>query len=380
VLVLTLTPFYPTDSDDAAGCFTAEPLLALKRFGVDSAVIAVRPFYRAVPKPSSSSFPAAWCRYPCLPGNFGLSTSGRLLYASLVSKFRRLHRLRNISLIHAHAALPCGHAARLLSSEFGVPWVMTVHGLDAGFTQQISGIAGRWCERVARLAYRAAACVIGISGKVRDQVAAVANTSLNSRVVYNGVDCHRFRPGGREPDELIILSVGNLIPIKGHDSLLQAFAIVKKQFRDLQCEIIGVGPERHRLERLAHQLGIAESVRFLGHQNRAQVADAMRRCSVFALPSRYEGLGCVYLEAMASGKPVMACQGQAIGEIIEHNQNGWLVPSNDALELSRGLAQMLEHAPLRERLGANARQTVLQKLTLDHQASNLAAVYREFAA
>jgi glycosyltransferase involved in cell wall biosynthesis len=378
--VLTLTPFYPTASDDAAGCFTAEPLFSLQNLGIDLPVIAVQPFYRARSRPSPVSFPAAWRRYPCLPGNFGLSSSGRLLCASLVSEVRRLHRSQPINLIHAHAALPCGHAASLLSQRLGIPWVLTVHGLDAGFTRQVSGVPRQWCEHMARLAYRAAACVIAISGRVLDRVSAIASSSLNSAVVYNGVDCERFRPGDSQSHPPVILSVGNLIPIKGHDLLLRAFAIVKRQFPELRCEIIGDGPQRASLQRLASELGIVNSVHFLGRRSRAEVADAMRRCSVFALPSRYEGLGCVYLEAMATARAVIACQGQGIEEIIEHNRNGWLVPAGGLPELAAGLAQILADIPLRDRLGRNARQTVLQEFTLDHQASALANVYRECAA
>jgi glycosyltransferase involved in cell wall biosynthesis len=378
--VLTLTPFYPTASDDAAGCFTAEPLVALRNLGIESSVIAVQPFHRALPKPSATSPPVAWWHYPCVPGNFGLSSAGGLLYASLVSRVRRQHRSHPIDLIHAHAALPCGHAARLLGRKLGIPWVLTVHGLDAGFTHQVLGVAGEWCRRVAQTAYRAAACVIGISDGVLDRMAEVAESPVKSKVIYNGVDCQKFRPANCEPDEPVILSVGNLIPIKGHDLLLRAFAVIKAQFPALRCEIIGDGPERSSLERLAHELGIQESVRFFGRQSRAEVAAAMRRCSVFALPSGYEGLGCVYLEAMASARAVIACHGQGIAEIVEHNHNGWLVPANDVPELARGLARILGDEPLRKQLGTKARQTIVQNFTLDHQAANLAAVYRECKA
>ena len=113
---------------------------------------------------------------------------------------------------------------------------------------------------------------------------------------------------------------GNLIPIKGHDLLLRAFAAIQDRLpaisAALSLEIIGDGPERARLEQLAQELGIAAKVHFLGRQSRRAVADAMRRATVFALPSRYEGLGCVYLEAMSAGKPVIACQGQGIEEVI----------------------------------------------------------------
>ena len=378
--VLTLTPFYPTVSDDAAGCFTAEPLTALLKLGIKSHVVAVQPFYRAAGKPNPSSPPATWVRYPCLPGGMGLSSAGALLHASLISTVRSIHTSEPIDLIHAHAALPCGHAASLLSRDLGVPCVVTVHGLDAYFTRQVQGMAGGWCERMAGFVYRSAARVIGISSTVRAQVAARGCAPAKTKVIYNGVDCEKFHPAASEPQQDVILSVGNLIPTKGHDLLLCAVAAVQKQFPRLLCEIIGDGPERARLQGLARELNLAERVRFLGRQNRAQVAEAMRRCTVFALPSRYEGLGCVYLEAMATGKPVIACRGQGIGEIIDHNCNGWLIDPNDWEGLTNALTSILADAPLRQRLGGNARLTVLGSLTLDHQAANLAAVYKECVA
>lgn len=106
----------------------------------------------------------------------------------------------------------------------------------------------------------------------------------------------------------------------------------------------------------------------------------MRRCSVFVLPSRNEGLGCAYLEAMSCDKPVIACCGQGIDEVIEHGENGWLIPVDGLEQLVQGLAVLLGSSELRARIGIAARQTVLEKLTLSHQAEHLARIYREAIA
>jgi teichuronic acid biosynthesis glycosyltransferase TuaC len=111
----------------------------------------------------------------------------------------------------------------------------------------------------------------------------------------------------------------------------------------------------------------------------------MRACSVFVLPSRYEGLGCVYLEAMACGKPVVACRGQGIEELIEHGKNGWLISdwvhADDALdELIKGLSTLLGSPELCSRLGMAARETILRGLTLSDQAKRLAQIYSEAIA
>jgi len=98
------------------------------------------------------------------------------------------------------------------------------------------------------------------------------------------------------------------------------------------------------------------------------------------LPSRYEGLGCVYLEAMASEKPVIACRGQGIDEIIRHGSNGWLIDPGNLQQLIAALAMLLQNVTLRGQIGQAARRTILQSLTSAHQATQLAAVYRECLA
>jgi len=378
--VLTLTPFYPTASDDAEGCFIAEPLRELEQFGVNSCVVAAQPLHRASDGSNATAPVARWVRYPCIPGGIGLSSAGALLYASLISKVRRLHRSQPIDVIHAHAALPCGHAAALLSRELKIPWVVTVHGLDAFFDNQVHGYAGQWCKRVTRFVYRSATRVICISDKVAEKVAESAAAPVHTTVIYNSVDAQMFSPPSTDSAANKILSVGNLISIKGHELLLRALAAVLPMYPEISVEIIGDGPEYHRLSRLANDCKVAGKVRFLGRQSRMQVAEAMRRCVVFALPSRYEGLGCVYLEAMSTERPVIACRGQGIDGVIQHRSNGWLVDPDNLQELITALSALLQNLQLRRQIGQAARRTILHSLTTTHQADQLAALYRECVA
>jgi glycosyltransferase involved in cell wall biosynthesis len=378
--VLTLTPFYPVRGDDAQGCFVAEPLSWLGRLGVANTVRAALPFYRTGAAIDGTAVPAQWVRFFALPGGWGLSSAGAFLFARLLPEIRRLHAAHPVDLIHAHSALPCGHAAALLSRELKVPFVVTVHGLDAFSTRQVGGHAGKWCARVSQSVYRAARSVICVSQKVRDQVIAGAGAPVDTRVLYNGVDPQMFSPADGEPGAPVILSVGNLIPVKGHELLLRGVAAVQNQFPGLSLEIIGDGPERSRLQRLAGEAGMAGKVHFRGRQSRRQVAEAMRRASLFALPSRYEGLGCVYLEAMAAGKPVIACRGQGIDEVIEQGVNGCLVGADDLQELTDTLSLLLRQAELRRTMGEAARQTILRGYTLEQAAARLLRLYRECQA
>jgi len=379
--VLTLTPFYPSDRDATNGCFVSEPVQWLAKAGVQNTVFAVQPVYRRRQRASDSGFAAEWLRYFSLPGGFGLPTAGAFVFARVVARVRKLHRSQPIHLIHAHAPLPCGHAAMLLSAELGLPYVVSVHGLDAFSTEQVSGRAGEWCRRISQRLYRSSRRVICVSERVREQVLEGTGPSCRTSVVYNGVDPELFSRGG-EPASggPMVLSVGNLIPIKGHDVLIRAVASLAAEFPALTLDVIGRGPEQSRLQALAQQLQIGNRVRFLGVQSRQQVAAAMRRCTVFALPSRYEGLGCVYLEAMSAGKPVIGCRGQGIAEIVQHGSNGFLVGPDNEKELTLAMAMLLRDEPRRRNLGVAARDTILERLTLAHQAESLVRIYRESAA
>ena len=378
--VLTLTPFYPTVSDDAEGCFIAEPLRQAERFDVSSCVVAVQPIHRSSVRLNAVTPAATWIRYASVPGGIGLASAGKFLYASLISRVRKLHRSQPIDLIHAHAALPCGRAAALLSRELKIPFVVTVHGLDAFFDKQVRGYFGARCKRVAESVYRTASRVICISDKVAAKVADNASVPFHTRVIYNSVDAEMFSPPPVDPLPTTILCVGNLIPIKGHELLLRALAQVLPLHPHLVCEIIGEGSERERLTKLARDCNIASKVHFLGRQSRKQVAEAMRRCTLFALPSRYEGLGCVYLEAMSTGRSAIACRGQGIDEIIRHGDNGWLIDPDNLPELISALTDLMGDVQLRRQIGESARRSVLERFTSIHQASELAAVYRECVA
>lgn len=370
--VLTLTPFYPSEQNAAEGCFISEPLSYTGEVGIANQVIACQPVYRPSRREPASATPAGWMRYFALPGNFGLASAGVFLAKRVRKTIRELHRAGRLQLIHAHAALPCGHAAALLAAELAVPFVVTVHGLDAFFDRQAGATARRTCERI----YQAADTVICISQAVERAVR--QNALFKTEIVYNGVEISIFRPRP-ETDPAVVLSVGNLIPIKGHDLLLKAFARLKTEFLRSEVHIVGDGPERENLLELAFSLGIGPRVRFLGRQTRHAVAEAIGKCTVFALPSEYEGLGCVYLEAMAAGKPVIGCRGQGIAEIIEHGKNGILVAPRAEAELADSLRMLLRSREIRGRMGSAARATIVGGHTLAHQAEQLARIYRECA-
>lgn len=379
--VLTLTPFYPSHGDEVGGCFVAESLREIVARGAASSVIAVDSIYHARRK-SNEEFPADWIRYPQLPGNFGLSSAGKFLGRVLLNRVKNLHRHSPVTVIHAHAALPCGHAAEFLSRRMRIPFVVTVHGLDVFNRCFQDGIAARWRRMSSLRVYARARKVICISDKVRQLLIsgmAAAGETVDTEVVYNGTDSGLFAPGSSQENPQTILIVGNLLAGKGHELLLRAIASLQHSLPNLQCQIIGEGADGERFATLAAELGVSGRIHFLGRRSRTEVAEAMRHCTVFVLPSRYEGLGCVYLEAMACGKPAIACHGQGIEEIIHHGENGWLIPIDGLEDLVQALQLLLGNADLRAQIGNAARQTILENLTLQHQAERLMRIYEDAA-
>jgi teichuronic acid biosynthesis glycosyltransferase TuaC len=374
--VLTLTPFYPFEENESNGCYVSEPLREVDDRGIASSVFAVEPIYRRRRRPSRR-FPAEWIQYPQIPGTLGMSSSGKFLGAILINRVRRLHQQFPVNLIHAHAALPCGYAAAHLSRHLGIPFVVTVHGLDVFNSCLREGIATGWRHQASSNVYRSARKVICVSEKVRNLLTKEMGAEVAAEVVYNGADPVQFAPGPGEGPTPTLLVVGTLSPIKGHELVLRALVRLVESHPGLQCRIIGEGSEEKRLMSLAKDLGINDRVHFLGWRSRDEVASAMRECTVFVLPSRYEGLGCVYLEAMACGRPVIGCHGQGIDEVIEHSNNGWIIPVGGLDELTQGLRSLLNSFELRAQIGQRARQTILDKFTLSRQADKLVNIYQE---
>src|SRR6202162_690585 len=248
--LLTLTQFYPSGQDNTTGCSVEAPLAALAEAGLVNTVFAVRPGLRGEIQARESGVRAEWFRYLSLPGGFGLPTAGAFLFARILGKVRELQRSQRLDLIHAHAALPCGHAAMLLSAELGIPYVVSVHGLDAFSTEQVHGRAGQWCRRISQRVYQSSPRAICVSEHVRERVLEGTGQKCRTSVVYNGVDPEMFSPSSDPPLGQTVLSVGNLIPIKGHETLIRAIATLVADFPELKLEVIGEGPELGRLRDL----------------------------------------------------------------------------------------------------------------------------------
>ncbi len=148
---------------------------------------------------------------------------------------------------------------------------------------------------------------------------------------------------------LRVLCVAHLYPRKGIDTLIQAFAGVRQ---DSVLRIVGAGPERKRLEHLAHALHLTERIRFLGHLPLHDLMAEYRNACLFALPTSQEGFGIVFLEAMASSLPVIAGRAAAVPEVVVDGVTALLVEPGDEQALTEALEKLLQQSSLRFTMGA----------------------------
>ncbi len=153
-----------------------------------------------------------------------------------------------------------------------------------------------------------------------------------------------------------ILCVAHLYPRKDVATLLEAVARLPA---GVVLRVVGTGPERGRLEERARSLGISARVELAGHVPFDRLAAEYRRADVFCLPSRQEGFGIVFLEAMAAGLPIVAARAAAVPELVREGETGALVPPGDAPALAAALRTLLQDPAERRRLGEGGRRRVL---------------------
>jgi len=377
---LTLTPSWPIDSDDAEGCVVSEPLDWLAKSGVRNTVLATRPIHRRSPQIGDARVPGEWICYLSLPGRLGIPIEGAFLFARIVGRLRELHRAERIDLVHAHGPFPCGHAALLLKSELNIPYIVSVYGPD-DLSIEAPGHVAKWRGRILQRVYAESCRVVCTSEYVREQVLERMGRGFRTSVVYTGIDPELFSPPVEPAEETAtVMSAGNLRVIEDHDVLIRATAVLIREEPAVSIEIIGEGPERPRLQKLTEKIGLAAQVRFVGRKSRRQIAAAMKRCTLFVLPSRAEEAGCLHMEAMACGKAVIGCRGQGIAEIIQHGTNGFLVGPGNEKELALAMGMLLREPERRRSLGAAARDSVVERLTVAQQADNLRRIYKESVA
>jgi len=305
---------------------------------------------------------------------------GRLaLLSRALRAVRREARRTPFDVVHGMWADEAGYLATAAGRTFGAPAVVSLLGgelvglRDIAYGTRLS-VAGR--RLVARGLRRADAVTVG--SRPMEVMASVRVPASRLHRLPLGVDTNLFHPDRGEPRALTlsgapsILHVASLVPVKDQATLLQAFARVARALPDARLHIVGDGPLRPDLERLAGGLGIGLNVTFHGAVAHHDLRPYYCGAELCALSSRFESQSMVVLEAAACGR---ATVGTAVGVLPELVGGGRIVPVGDADGLGAAILALAHEPSGRAALGEASRAAVLRRYSLSRSVRDLDGLY-----
>ncbi len=283
------------------------------------------------------------------------------------------------------AAAPLGLLATGLRERAGIrKAVALTHGHEVGWAA-LPG-ARTMLRRIAR----AVDVVTYLGEYTRTRLASAVGDLTTLERLPPGVDTDAYSPaadGGRVRDSLglgdrpVIVCVSRLVPRKGQDALIRALPEVRRQVPDAALLLVGGGPYRSTLEALAREEGVASDVVFTGSVSWPELPGHYAAADVFAMPCRtrrggldVEGLGIVYLEASATGLPVIGGDSGGAPDAVLEGETGYVVGGHDRAALVERLVAVLTDPALARRLGDAGRAWVEAEWRWDTQANRLTAL------
>jgi glycosyltransferase involved in cell wall biosynthesis len=194
-------------------------------------------------------------------------------------------------------------------------------------------------------------------------------------VVGNGINSNIFTPIEKKNKEKYILFTGRLSYRKGLFDLVECAKSICEKYPDISFVITGSGILSDKLRERIHELGIAKQFKFLGFVTREELITLYQNATLYVLPSHYEGLPTVLLEAMSCGLPVVATAVSGNLDVITHQKNGILIPPKEPKKLAEAISLLLDDEQLRKNLGINARKTIEEHYTWGMISNNFIKYY-----
>lgn len=371
-VILVLTGFWPHSGNSITGIFVVQQVAALVRAGFKVKVVLPMTVGRRHPKPLTpealglsndhvSVLQVAFPRLPealtAWPGDFTLNVLLAKVFMGL--RTRKILRDRDYRAVIIHGLRYCGLS--ILAPWKNCPGrTVVMHGFDpflAKYARSSSVV------RAVRSMSSASDSVVLVGEPLREHALAIGVHPDKIAVIPNGTDLPLIdsvspvqRPLG---ESRVLLSVSNLVELKGIDVNLRALAALASRRPDLRWRyrIVGDGVAASSLRQLAVDLGISDRVVFVGRLDYGRTMQEMSTCDIFSLPSWGEAFGIVYLEAMARMRPAVGCFQNGAEDVITDGEDGCLVAPRNVENLSEVLERLLEDPRLCASLGAAARRT-----------------------
>ena len=340
--ILTFTSLFPTSVDPTYGIFIYQRSAHLaQRPGNEVVVVSPVPWipkwlklrrWRAASElPSQEEIGGLTVHHPryLLLPKISMPFHALLMFLGSLARVRSLNRSAKIDCIDAHFVYPDGLAALLLGKIFGMPVTVSARGTDINLYPSFKLI-----RPMIRWTLSQADAVISVSGALKESMVKLGVNPGKIRVIPNGVDAQRFHLMGREeakrrlnllPEISLLVSVGALILLKGHLTLIRAFARIAPRYPALQLYILGEGPLRSELDSLVRELDLQDRVRLPGKRPNDELAQWFNAAEVSLLTSSREGWPNVVTESLACGTPVVATRVGGVPEILHSQEFGIVV-------------------------------------------------------
>lgn len=382
IRLLTFSSLFPNSVRPGHGIFVETRLRELLASGqVEAKVVAPVPWFfstdeqrwgerarmaRTPARETRNGIDVLHPRYPLLP-KVGMTLAPLGMAMGALPALRKLiDEGYDFDAIDAHYFYPDGVAAAILARHFGKPFTITARGSDLNLISKFA-LPRRMMQWAAA---RAAAC-IGVSQALVDVMRGLGFDARRLHVMRNGVDLQRFRPidAGQARTELglgdaspLLLSVGNLVELKGHALLIDALARLLPVRPRARLVIVGEGPERAALLERARERGVAERVTLAGTVPNVELFKWYSAADVSLLASSREGWANVLLESMACGTPVVATAVGGSPEVVSV-EVGRLVTERSGESFAAAIAALLTEPPARESVRAYAERFGWQATT-----------------
>jgi len=324
---------------------------------------------------------------------------GLLLWSRRAASLARQHRVR---FVHCGNVKPAGYPARWVFERVRVPYSLFLYGADL-LSEQHKIRQSPLKRRIARAIFGGAAVLLPISNWTRDlAMTLLGELGLDSggtrmRVVPLGTDPEHFRPGVDptalrarfglpDGDTRWLVTVARLQRHKGIDTVIQALPAILAGAPDVRYAVAGSGPDRERLERLAHQVGVRDCVRFLGAVDDQDLPALYNLGSVYVGASRrserlgVEGFGIALVEASACGLPVVAANSGGIPDAVRDGETGFLVPPEEPAAFADAICRLLADPAIGKRIGQNGRRAVESYFNWDRVVRDLRDVESQAVA
>lgn len=303
-----------------------------------------------------------------IPLNCGYKSAGIPHYRR-VCKSIVLDDLKDNAIVHAHHIWSAGYVGARLKEEYGIPFVVTGHGYDVYL---LPFKDSEWRERIEYV-LNAADHIITVS---KSNLACIKKLDISTpvTVIPNGFRTDLFYP--REPhkcrqmlnlpqEKKIILTIGNIVSVKGQRYLIEAIEKVLQERKDIFCIIVGSGELRTKLERQIRSLGLEDYVTLAGGKPHDEIPIWINACDVFVLPSLNEGNPTVMFEALGCGKPFVGTRVGGVPEVIISEDYGLLVEPGDPKDLAEKILIALDKEWKREKILRYAEQYTWENIAKD---------------